>query len=186
MAKPKTFDEEEDQAIHSTDESESSEDFPETNLDTDDDTSSSGSSSEEEEDEEHVENHETTSTITPQVLDTEPTTSPTALKLRLASFIPKLQAANAKLETDPDAGAKRIDEVPDDVEQYIEMNLGLGVLKTKVKPAVDGVRTVLEEDSDDSDDESTSGNEDPDSTEASIIDRLKGVRPPKRNIEEVG
>jgi len=51
------------------------------------------------------------------------------LRSRLASFLPQMKAANDELDDPGRAAAKRIDEVGDGEERYIEMDLGLGVLK---------------------------------------------------------
>ncbi|KAF8539281.1 hypothetical protein BDD12DRAFT_805509 [Trichophaea hybrida] len=52
---------------------------------------------------------------------------------RLNSFLPQLSTANASLEAEiaaaGNADTKNIEHVSDDEEQYIEMNLGLGVLE---------------------------------------------------------
>jgi Domain of unknown function (DUF4598) len=53
------------------------------------------------------------------------------LRSKLSSFLPKLQKANADLLKSGEVMMKRLDEVEDDEEHYIEMNLGLGVLKEK-------------------------------------------------------
>lgn len=99
-----------------------------------------------------------------------------------------MQKANAELETDPDVAAKRIDDVDDNEEQYIEMNLGLGVLKEQpADGTAKGLRTAISEDSDLSSDDSVSDDEvEPETTEISVVDKLKGVKPTKRKIEEVG
>jgi hypothetical protein len=158
----------------------------------DEETSSSGSSSGDEvdsdEEEEDAEDAGTPTTSSPSAAS-KLSSSPTALKSRLASFIPQLQQANAELETDPEISTKRMDDVADDEEQYIEMNLGLGVLKAKqTADDTKGVKTTMSNDSDSSDGDSSSASEDEagaGTTGVSIVDKLKGVRPPKRKIEEV-
>ncbi|EXJ55945.1 hypothetical protein A1O7_08876 [Cladophialophora yegresii CBS 114405] len=50
------------------------------------------------------------------------------LKSRLQAFLPQLQQANAELERSGASHDRRIDQISDDAEQYIEMDLGLGVL----------------------------------------------------------
>ncbi len=50
------------------------------------------------------------------------------LRSRLQTFLPQLQQANAELDSGEDSHDKRLDEVPDNAEHYIEMDLGLGVL----------------------------------------------------------
>jgi hypothetical protein len=51
------------------------------------------------------------------------------LRSRIASFLPQLRKANEELVTAGDD--QRIDAVTEDQDQYIEMDLGLGVLKEK-------------------------------------------------------
>ncbi|OCT45196.1 hypothetical protein CLCR_06287 [Cladophialophora carrionii] len=50
------------------------------------------------------------------------------LESRLQAFLPQLQQANAELERLGAAHDRMIDQVSDDADQYIEMDLGLGVL----------------------------------------------------------
>ncbi|KAJ9604320.1 hypothetical protein H2200_011154 [Cladophialophora chaetospira] len=64
----------------------------------------------------------TTTTVPPQGTD---------LQSRLQEFLPRLQQANAALDGMEDD--KRLDEVSDDDEHYIEMDLGLGVLTEQEK-----------------------------------------------------
>ena len=191
MERPETGEEDQDQTKSQGDESETSEGNLETISD-DDETSSSGSSSEDDEDSDDqkgADDDAALATSSSPALSNS-TSSSTALKSRLASFLPKLQQANAELETDPEAATKRIDDVADDEEQYIEMNLGLGVLKAK--PTADkasAVKTRLQEDSDSYDEEDTVSSEDDagaETTEVGVVDKLRGVRPTKRKIEEVG
>jgi Domain of unknown function (DUF4598) len=174
----------------SSEDLETSEDFQEIDPE-DEETSSSGSSSGDEvdsdEDEADAEDIRTPATSSPSAILKLPS-SPTALKSRLASFIPQLQQANAELETDPEISDKRIDNVADD-EQYIEMTLGLGVLKSKqTADDTKGVKMTVSEDSDSSDEGSSSASEGEagaGTTVLSIVDKLKRVRPAKRKIEEV-
>ena len=195
MTKLDPVDQEESQARDSGDDSTSFEDSSEATSG-DDETSSSGSSSDETEsdemksdgEEEGVDrNQPTIATAQSCVPDTA--SHSTSLKSRLSSFIPQLQQANAKLATDPDVAAKRIDAVDDEEEQYIEMNLGLGVLKTKpTTEEASNLKTAVSEVSESSDD-STSVSGDEVQTETNltgIVDKLKGVKPVKRKIEEVG
>jgi Domain of unknown function (DUF4598) len=85
------------------------------------------------------------------------------LHTRIASFLPALRKANADLEDSGQVQNSRLDEVADDEEHYIEMDLGLGVLRQR-RPATteaDGVKLA--------DDSSTSCDDDDshlDSTEA--------------------
>lgn len=71
-----------------------------------------------------------------------------ALQSRLSAFLPELQRANADLEEDPVAArTQRLDQVGDDEEHYIEMNLGLGVLKEMAGRArADGIRLTDDQD----------------------------------------
>lgn len=58
-------------------------------------------------------------------------TTPTpasSLHSRLQNLLPQLQRANAELERSGDVNSSRVDEISDDAEQYIEMDLSLGVL----------------------------------------------------------
>ncbi|EXJ78650.1 hypothetical protein A1O1_09051 [Capronia coronata CBS 617.96] len=98
---------------------------------------------------------------------------PSDLKSRLQNFLPQLQKANKDLETSSASDMtvlmeRRIDYVPDDAEQYIEMNLGLGVL-TEQKPSLvstrveeDGVEIRLKRDWSSTDDEEEHGGNDED------------------------
>lgn len=56
---------------------------------------------------------------------------PPDLCARLSSFLPTLRKANAELQDPSEVLARRLDDVADDVEHYIEMSLGLGVLTEK-------------------------------------------------------
>jgi Domain of unknown function (DUF4598) len=84
------------------------------------------------------------------------------LRTRLSSFLPELQKANADLHDSSEVSARRLDEVADDEEHYIEMNLGLGVLKERKSGAMEAHDVRLEQD------DSTSSSDDSDtySTEA--------------------
>ena len=61
------------------------------------------------------------------------------LKTRLSAFLPAMQKANADLESG-DAEVGRLDDLDEDEEQYIEMNLGLGVLEQKERKDGEEVR----------------------------------------------
>ncbi|TGZ84811.1 hypothetical protein EX30DRAFT_360799 [Ascodesmis nigricans] len=69
---------------------------------------------------------------------------------RLNEFLPELQAANATL--DP---SRNMEELDSEDEQYIEMNLGLGVLK-QIRPGQTDVSSDEEFDSSSDDDEEES------------------------------
>ncbi|RKP09939.1 hypothetical protein THASP1DRAFT_28261 [Thamnocephalis sphaerospora] len=61
--------------------------------------------------------------------------APSDLLSRVAAFLPQMASANAKLQQEiassGDAQAHDIEAVDEDAEQYIEMNLGLGVFEEK-------------------------------------------------------
>jgi hypothetical protein len=195
MARLDPVDQDDPQARDSGDGSTSFEDSDEATS-RDDETSSSGSSSDEtesdeidsDEDEEGTDLNQPSIATPPSCLPVT-TTSSTDLKSRLTSFIPQLQQANAELATDPNVATKRVDAVDDEEEQYIEMNLGLGVLKAKpMTEEAATLKTTVSEDSESSDD-SASVSEDEvrtENTPTGIVDKLKGVKPVKRKIEEVG
>jgi hypothetical protein len=80
------------------------------------------------------------------------------LRSRLASFLPELQKANTMLQK-PGAGLdSRIDDVKDSEEHYIEMELGLGVLREKKSSSAISDRPELGT-SDDSESEIDSNSE---------------------------
>ncbi|KAJ3158297.1 hypothetical protein HDU86_003006 [Geranomyces michiganensis] len=90
----------------------------------------------------------------PKTFKPEP---PSALFSRVAAFLPQLSAANADLQTSIAADAALrdrvdIENVDDDDEQYIEMNLGVGVFDTKPIPA-DGTRVKRRDDEEAADQE---------------------------------
>ncbi|KAI9837251.1 MAG: hypothetical protein M1819_000325 [Sarea resinae] len=126
-----------------------------------------------------------------------------ALLSRLSSFLPELAAANASLEEDRLAGRlgeRNIENVDEeDGGQYIEMNLGLGVLEEKDPNASSSSSdsdTSSDSDSDDSnDDESDKSNSKTNGAEATkakdrtVMDSLMGTKSSKSKskpaIEEV-
>jgi len=73
---------------------------------------------------------------------------------RLSTFLPQLKEANAALSPNQ---ISKLDEVSDDEEHYIEMNLGLGVLK-EVKGQSEGIKTMTDDSS--SSDESSESEQD--------------------------
>jgi hypothetical protein len=189
MARPETVDEDEEQIYEAAGDSVSSEEIMESSED--DETSSAGSSTDEEDSiEQDTDRNSPTITSVPSHPRSS-ATSQTDLRSRLASFLPQLQQANAKLETDPDAASRQIDHVDDAEEQYIEMNLGLGVLRAKPGSEDAGVKTTVSEDSEssgDASDDTASVSEDhvgAGNIQVGIVDKLKGVKPAKRKIEEV-
>ncbi|OKL55847.1 hypothetical protein UA08_08903 [Talaromyces atroroseus] len=100
------------------------------------------------------------------------------LMSRLSSFLPQLQAANADLERRLASGGNLQDMVLDDVRegegQYIEMNLGLGVLKEKKKKTgiLDNESTSTS-DSDEVDDDEHP--EDAEGSDGHVMDQLMGL-----------
>ncbi|KAL2221052.1 hypothetical protein M432DRAFT_637542 [Thermoascus aurantiacus ATCC 26904] len=112
---------------------------------------------------------------------------------RVSSFLPKLKAANEDLQRDIAAGRAK-DVVMDDVDeeqgegQYIEMNLGLGVLEEK--RSHDGSESSSEESESSVSD---GGRESPAIThpktqkDTNVLGRLMGNRtkPKKPGIEEI-
>jgi Domain of unknown function (DUF4598) len=75
------------------------------------------------------------------------------LRARLATFLPQISKANETL-----SDAQRIDDVGDDEQQYIEMNLGLGVLSEQ-KQSQDEIQTRLADSGTESDDDSNPSRE---------------------------
>ncbi|KKY19372.1 hypothetical protein UCRPC4_g04532 [Phaeomoniella chlamydospora] len=132
--------------------------YHESEGDDDDETSSSGASSINE-DRSDDDSEDGLSTSSEQVVHLSPATSKPGirplpqsdLRSRLSSFLPQLRDANAAWERGE--AVPRLDHVPDDEENYIEMNLGLGVLK-QVKEPSDGIKTTLTDDDSSSDAES--------------------------------
>lgn len=102
-----------------------------------------------------------------------PTPPSSDLRSRLSTLIPALQKANTELQDPAAALRRRLDQVADDEEHYIEMELGLGVLKGRRsgRAGSDAVRWT--EDDDETTDTGSSDEEDEDcyaeSTEA--VDR---------------
>ena len=116
------------------------------------------------------------------------------LRSRLSTFIPELQKANADLQNSEAALSRRLDEVDDDEEHYIEMSLGLGVLKEKSGRAkADGVRLTEDDDTHSDEDcysESTKAAEQSDERQietASLVDLLgdKQAGGKQPSIEEI-
>jgi Domain of unknown function (DUF4598) len=110
--------------------------------------------------------------------------APTAasdLHTRIASFLPVLRKANADLEVSGQALTSRLDEVADDEEHYIEMDLGLGVLKEKRRATTqaDGVKLTVDSstDSDDDSDLDSIEAEDAADDQITLTDLLGGSRP---------
>lgn len=117
------------------------------------------------------------------------------LRTRLSTFLPELRKANADLQNSPDGRVNRLDEVPEDEEHYIEMNLGLGVLKEKMadNTQADGVKLKYDHSassSEESDRDSVDSKTEPDGCKAkrTALDAImQGRRPMKKkpNIQEL-
>ncbi|KAJ2599252.1 hypothetical protein H4R99_003787 [Coemansia sp. RSA 1722] len=119
---------------------------------------------------------------------------PTDLLSRLNAFLPQIAEANKKLEAAvaEDPHKLDIENVDKNEEQYIEMDLGLGVFDMKPKKdikSMDGILihdipTTAENDSDEEDDssgddqESISGNSRIIISPSSILKRNKDLKPP--------
>ena len=69
--------------------------------------------------------------IKPSISSATATSGSLDLRSRIASFLPQLRKANEDLSTNDD---QRLDAVASDEDRYIEMDLGLGVLKEKKRP----------------------------------------------------
>ncbi|KAG9778831.1 hypothetical protein ABEF93_002754 [Exophiala dermatitidis] len=114
------------------------------------------------------------------------------LRSRLQEFLPQLQKANADLESSSDNILdKRIDHVDDGAEQYIEMNLGLGVLSEQRPGEDDEVK--LEPTTDTSSDQGTDEDDEAEqrmeSSAEDVLARLRGEKAQKaskRKVEELG
>ncbi|KAJ5717125.1 hypothetical protein N7488_002771 [Penicillium malachiteum] len=106
-----------------------------------DDSSSEDDSSEDENESIHHENKTTSSATSSSIPHVQGRPKPRIRKMegnsellaRLSAFLPKMKSANEDLEKEIAAGRGKdvvLDEVDDD-KDYIEMNLGLGVLEEK-------------------------------------------------------
>ncbi|KAK7612149.1 hypothetical protein JOL62DRAFT_611037 [Phyllosticta paracitricarpa] len=104
---------------------------------------------------------------------------------RLKEFLPQLAAANAELERDRAAGrlAEKSLEQVDENGQYIEMNLGLGVLEEKDPNKMD----QDSESSDDSEDEMETDATGAENKEQDVLGKLMGTKTSKSGagIQEV-
>lgn len=114
------------------------------------------------------------------------------LRSRLSSFLPEMQKANTDLQNSAEAMARRVDEVADDEEHYIEMNLGLGVLKEKKLGAAgeNGVRLRDEYSISSSEDSGSDTGENRDAVEEQNIDDdpladLMGSKRPRRRMPKI-
>ncbi|KAK6384674.1 hypothetical protein LTS17_002237 [Exophiala oligosperma] len=78
------------------------------------------------------------------------------LRSRLQTFLPQIESANLALQENPDNVLdRRLDDVSDSEEHYIEMNLGLGVLSERRERSITVTGGGVDDDDDD-DDNSTS------------------------------
>ena len=114
-------------------------------------TSSSGSSDDQSSSEESVVNLADPSARPPKITAQPPLSD---LGSRLSALLPELKHANANLHSSLD---QQLDQVPDDEEHYIEMDLGLGVLKETKRPVNGDIKTAVGEDS--SSDEISAGSD---------------------------
>ena len=108
----------------------------------------------------------------PPDISTIPETSD--LQTKLATFLPQLKAANANLADDD-----RIDDVNDDEDHYIEMDLGLGVLKEKRRPATNGEIQVHDSSSSSSDTTSVEAESDYNDV-GDVLQKMMGKKAKKR------
>ncbi|KAI9285043.1 hypothetical protein BC943DRAFT_337563 [Umbelopsis sp. AD052] len=68
------------------------------------------------------------------------------LMTRLQTFLPELESANRQLDQQVSLDPKKVDiENVDDSEQYIEMNLGLGVFEEKKASASSDEESEVDE-----------------------------------------
>lgn len=108
----------------------------------------------------------------PQSPKTASTLVDVDLKSRIAAFLPQLKQANETLRAD-----QRIDDVADDEDHYIEMDLGLGVLKEKRRSATNSGEIQTRESGDSSSDEDGSSDEqDGPTTEGDVLHKLMGAK----------
>ena len=96
------------------------------------------------------------------------------LRSRIASFLPQLRKANEALA--PTSDEQRLDAVGDNEDHYIEMDLGLGVLKQRRGPKpVAGVTQTHERSSSTSSSDISSGDEsEPEVASVDVMDELMG------------
>lgn len=163
----------------------------------DDETSSSGSSSDSDDDIEETSptgDRAERSSSARQIpeFSTRPTTGQTSdLKSRLQAFLPQLEKANSELAKADDMKERRLDDVADDEEHYIEMNLELGVLSERKSGGEDGKLKFHESDSEDEGEDEDDGapTVQPLPENEAVISRLKGEKvqqKQRRKIEEIG
>lgn len=114
-----------------------------------------------------------------------------ALSDRLKEFLPQLAAANESLERDRAAGklaALSLENVDENAENYIEMNLGLGVLKERDpnKTESDSESDSGEESGDEMETD-TDGQKEQEAKEQDVLAKLMGQKKSKSGavIQEV-
>ncbi|KAH7113887.1 hypothetical protein B0J11DRAFT_585082 [Dendryphion nanum] len=103
----------------------------------------------------------------------------------LKEFLPKLKAANEELEREKQAGTlkDKIIERDGDEGQYIEMDLGLGVLKERDPNAEDSSSSSDSDNDEEEDNKNTHGQP---SKKKDVMDKLLGRQSKPVSIEEVG
>ncbi|KAI9484560.1 hypothetical protein BDB00DRAFT_774685, partial [Zychaea mexicana] len=105
------------------------------------------------------------------------TTTPVLAKVQ--SFLPQMQSANEQL-TKQDTSKLDIENVEDDQEQYIEMNLGLGVFEQKKNKGGGSSSDSEQEDNDDA----MNGSDDDDDDEDDIVIPSNTAQPKEKpNIQ---
>ncbi|EKG16997.1 hypothetical protein MPH_05823 [Macrophomina phaseolina MS6] len=114
---------------------------------------------------------------------------PSTLSDRLKAFLPQLAAANEELERDRATGKlaqMSLENVGDDEERYIEMNLGLGVLKERDPNRMDSDSESDDEPADAMDTDAD-GQQDKKTKEEDILGKLMGRKKAKAGpgIQEV-
>ncbi|KAF8181265.1 hypothetical protein BJ912DRAFT_979897 [Pholiota molesta] len=96
---------------------------------------------------------------------TFPIEPPTELLSRVQAFLPQLEASNALLsqraQEDPDS--INIEHIPEGMEQYIEMNLGLGVFEDRSQSQKNEAGNEGDDDDDDDDSEMSTSSDSSDS-----------------------
>ncbi|KJA16415.1 hypothetical protein HYPSUDRAFT_147737 [Hypholoma sublateritium FD-334 SS-4] len=118
---------------------------------------------------------------------TFPIKPPTELLSRVQAFLPQLEASNALLsqraQEDPDS--INIEHIPKGMEQYIEMNLGLGLFEDRSAPKADAAGTSemstssSSSDSDDNEQAQNDSSDDDSDKSSEIITSFVPSRPVK-------
>ncbi|KAK8189348.1 hypothetical protein HDK77DRAFT_271593 [Phyllosticta capitalensis] len=112
-----------------------------------------------------------------------------SLSDRLKAFLPQLAAANEELERDREAGRlgdKSLEQV-DENGQYIEMNLGLGVLEEKDPNKMNDSDDESDDGDDESEDKMDTGAKSAENKEQDVLGKLMGKKKNKSGagIQEV-